>query len=104
MAGVKGNKNAVGNSGGKSLHDREIAAKVRNLALEKIAGLLEMPVVKMSTDDYELYKQVLIRLAGTVLPRLTEVSGEDGKPLIIQIAGETAKKYGINSSTGTDNK
>ena len=35
----------------------------------------------MNHDDYELYKQILLKLAGTVLPRLNEVSGPDGKPI-----------------------
>ena len=69
--------------GGKSLQDRELAASVRNLALSKIKSLLEMPEVKMKQDDYELYKAVLIKLAGTVLPRLNEHTGEDGEPIQI---------------------
>ncbi len=40
-----------------------------------------MPTVKMNADDYELYKAVLIKLSGSVLPRLNEVSGEDGEPI-----------------------
>ena len=84
MPAPVGNKNAEGNSGGTgapSAIDRELSKKVRNLTLEKIYELLSMPVVKMKTDDYELYKAVLVKLAGSVLPRLSEVSGEDGGPV-----------------------
>jgi hypothetical protein len=51
MAGTKGNKNAVGNTGGKSLQDRELAARVRSLALREIESAL-----KNKADDVELYK------------------------------------------------
>lgn len=78
--------------GGKTFQDRMIAAEVRKLALGKIKALLEMPEVKMKTDDYELYKAVLIRLAGTVLPRLNEHTGEDGGDIVITIAKEIADK------------
>ena len=81
MAAPEGNQNGLGNSGGKSLQDRKLAAQVRSLTLTKIKDLLEMPAVKMNADDYELYKAILIKLSGSVLPRLTEVSGEDGEPI-----------------------
>ena len=77
MAAPGGNKNAAGNSGGKSLQDHQLEAKVRNLTLEKIATLLEMPVVQVKRDNYDLYKQVLVKRAGGVLHRLNEVTGED---------------------------
>lgn len=96
MAAPAGNQNAVGNSGGKSLNDRKLAAKVRNLTLQRIADLLETPVVKMSHDDYEFYKAVVVKLAGSVLPKLAEVTGEDGSPVVIQIAKEIADKNQIN--------
>ncbi len=87
MAAPVGNQNGIGNSGGKSLQDRKLAAQVRSLALGKIIDLLEMPTVKMSADDYDLYKAVLIKLAGTVLPKLNEVTGEDGEPIKHSITG-----------------
>ena len=87
MAAPKGNNNAVGNTGGKSLQDRVLASEVRHLALEKIKALFEMPEVKMKNDDYELYKAVLIKLAGSVLPRLNEHSGPDGGEIPLPILG-----------------
>ncbi|MBU1075819.1 MAG: hypothetical protein KKH98_00910 [Spirochaetes bacterium] len=89
MAGIKGqnvgNHNAIGNSGGKSLNDRKLAARVRTLALGKIEDILNQPIVKMKADDYELYKAILVKLAGTVLPKINEVTGEDGEALVIKI-------------------
>lgn len=81
MAAPLENTNAIGNSGGKSLNDRKLAAKVRTLALNEIEKILSQPVVKMKQDDYDLYKSILIKLAGTVLPKLNEHSGPDGEPL-----------------------
>lgn len=90
MAAPLGSQNALGNTGGKSLNDRKLAARVRSLSLIKIAEILERPVVKMDADDYKLYKDILVKLAGTVLPRLQEHTGEDGGELIINIVRNNA--------------
>jgi hypothetical protein len=84
MAAAKGNQNSVGNSGGKSLNDRKLAAKVRTLALGEIQKVLSNP-----SDDKDLYKAVLIKLAGTVLPRINQHSGledDDGveQPILVK--------------------
>lgn len=77
MGALKGNQNSVGNSGGKKLNDRKLAAQVRTLTLKKIKEILEN-----SIDDIDLYKAVLLKLAGTVLPRLQEHTGEDGAGIV----------------------
>lgn len=71
MAGVKG-------TGGKSFQDRELAARVRTLALGEIEKVLKNPKNK-------LYGPVLIKLAGSVLPRLNEHTGADGAELPVPI-------------------
>jgi hypothetical protein len=71
MAAPKNNKNGLGNSGGKSLQDRELAAAVRGLALTEIKNILELKTMT------PLKQQVILKLAGTVLPRLNERSGPD---------------------------
>jgi hypothetical protein len=81
--------------GGKSLQDRELAARVRTLALSKIEEILSMPIVKMKSDDYALYKEILVKLSGSVLPRLNEVTGEGGNPIeasIIMLPQRNADK------------
>jgi len=100
MSAPLNNKNAVGNPGGGSpkLFDRKLAAEVRTLTLKKIKAILEMPEVKMKADDYELYKAVLIKLAGTVLPRLNEHTGEDGGAILINGNTIEVKKYNGDSS------
>jgi hypothetical protein len=64
--------------GGKSFQDRELAARVRTLSLTEIEHVLK-------NRKHKLYGPVLIKLAGSVLPRLNEHTGEDGGP--IQITG-----------------
>jgi len=84
MSAPTNNQNAKGNKGGKgnpTVQDREASKRVRSLTLEKIEEILSQPIVKMKHDDYDLYKAILIKLAGSVLPRLSEVSGEDGGPI-----------------------
>lgn len=75
MAGTPGNKNAVGNSGGKSLQDRELASRVRSMNLRQIEAVLQG---KLFEKDIAFHKALLLKLAGSVLPRLNEHSGENG--------------------------
>ena len=82
----EGNTNAVGNSGGKSLQDRKLAAKVRCFALKECYGAL-----KNKEEDPVLYKAVLLKLAGTLLPRLNEHTGADGEQLIPIYGGKSHK-------------
>lgn len=71
MAGTKG-------SGGKSFQDRELAAEVRTLTLNEIKKALQ-------GEDLDFKKAVLLRLSGSILPRLNEVTGVDGGA--IEISG-----------------
>jgi hypothetical protein len=68
MAGVKG-------TGGKSFQDRELAARVRTLALTEIESILK----RKKMDRFK--EAVILKLAGTVLPRLNEHTGADGAEL-----------------------
>ncbi len=61
--------------------DRKLAAEVRRMTLQKIKALFLLPRVDMIDHDAQLHDKILERLAGTVLPRLTEVTGEDGEPI-----------------------
>lgn len=82
--------------GGKSFQDRELAAKVRTLALNQ---LLEVLNGNRFEEDKEFHKAVLLKLAGTVLPRLNEHTGADGQDLVLMISGETAERYGRTGTT-----
>lgn len=65
--------------GGKNFQDRELAAKVRTLALNELKEILEDKNYQIYSKD--LHNQVILKLAGTVLPRLNEVTGKDGEDL-----------------------
>ena len=85
--------------------DRRLAAEVRRLTLNKIKKLFELET--LTASEKELHDSVLLRLAGTVLPRLNEVTGENGIPLIVQVAQSIADKNeinAINESTGSNSQ
>ena len=71
---MAGNKN----SGGKPLVSRNLIADVRKLTLQEIKKAL-------TGKDLDFKKQVILRLAGSVLPRQLEHTGEDGGPVNINI-------------------
>lgn len=100
MAAPEGNRNALNNRGGKSVNDRLLAAEVRKMTLNKIKTLFLMPRVDMSASEASLHDALLIKLAGSVLPRLNEVTGEDGSPLVVQMSQAIADKNGIELTTG----
>jgi hypothetical protein len=60
---------------------RQLAAEVRGLALTKVKAILSMDEDKMSRQERQIFEAVLLRLTPTLLPRLNEHTGEDGKDL-----------------------
>lgn len=65
--------------GGKSFQDRELAAKVRTKGLNDVLAVLEG---KASVQKWsELKKQLVLRLAPGLLPKLNEHTGKDGEKL-----------------------
>lgn len=82
------------NSKGVSFNDRELASKVRTLALEQVYKILK------EGDKNYLYEPLLTRLAPNLLPRLNVLAGdEDGGPLHVEISEVIAKKNASQSST-----
>lgn len=68
--------------GGKSFQDRELSAQIRREGLQNLGLVLtDDPKVK-KWSEYK--RQMLLKLAPTLLPRLNEVTGADGESLIIQ--------------------
>ena len=61
---------------GKSFNDRELAGEVRTLTLNEIKKAL-------TGIDEDFKKQVIIKLAGSILPRLNELTGENGGAILI---------------------
>lgn len=69
------------------MQDRELAARVRKLALEEVEKALK------NKKNKRLFEAVLLRVAATVLPRLNEHTGEDGDPIMVKLM-----QYGGNTS------
>lgn len=67
----------TGGQKGKSFNDRELAGEVRTLTLNEIKKAL-------TGNDEVFKKQVILKLAGTVLPRLNELTGENGGAIVIE--------------------
>jgi len=65
--------------GGKSMQDRELATRVRTLTLNEIEKILK----QKKLDEFK--KAVILRLAGSILPRLNEHAGPDGEPVQVLV-------------------
>lgn len=80
-------------------NDRELGARVRRLTLKQIEKIL------LGTDE-AYKKEVIMKLAPSILPRINEHSGEGGEPMkiTIEVAGSIANKNGLTSSTGSSSK
>lgn len=75
--------------GGRTLNDRVLAADVRTLSLGMIKKYLE-------GEDEDFKKQLILKLAGTALPRIQEITGQDGGAINVNLI-----KYG-ESPTATE--
>lgn len=65
---------------GKLFSERELAGEVRNLGLKKLKTILGD-----NYEDKEFQKQIMLRLAPSLLPRLNEHSGEGGGPVAVTV-------------------
>lgn len=66
------------NSKGASFNDRKLAGEVREMGLKHLKRVLA-PNFK----DKEFQKAVILKISSSLLPRLNEITGQDGNPLII---------------------
>lgn len=83
--------------GGKTLNDRMLAADVRTLTLKKIKPILEATYdPKKEKDELRFQRELILKLASTVLPRINEHSGNNGDPIVVELV-----KYG-NSNKDED--
>lgn len=73
--------------GGKSFQDRKLAAEVRRQALSNIKLVLkdDKKSVGKVAKWSEYKREIVLKLAGTVLPRLNEHSGEGGGPIVSEV-------------------
>jgi hypothetical protein len=58
-----------------------LAANVRSISLKAIQDALE----DLSPENKEFRRALLIKLAGSVLPRLNEHTGSDGEPIKVNV-------------------
>jgi hypothetical protein len=74
-------------------NDRKLGAEVRRMTLNKIKDILGDDEHKKYDEKFQ--REVLLKLATNALPRLNENTGEDGGPIIIQVAQEILQKNDI---------
>ena len=60
--------------------DRELSAKVRRVSLKKILKLLESK--DLNKEQTQFHNALLLKMAGSLLPRLNEVTGAEGRELV----------------------
>lgn len=75
--------------GGKTLQDRELAAKVRTKGLNELMLILNDDEKTEKWSD--LKKATMQRLAPTLLPRINENTGPNGGPMEVTITGVDIK-------------
>lgn len=86
MTGDNGNRE---NGKGPILSDRRLAGEVRNLILAEIERIFTKK--DLTPKEATLKENLLLRMSGFVMPRLNEITGEDGGDIKINIIN-----YGSN--------
>lgn len=66
-------------------NDRAKGAKARNLILDEVIRIFEIPIETITDEEKTLKKDLFLRMAPNTLPRLTEVTGEDGEAVQISV-------------------
>jgi len=78
--------------------NRSLSSTLRNLTLKKGIAVLEDEEHKKYSK--ELYNAVLLKLMGNVLPRINEVTGEDGGVLQVIIKRDGSQDNTIIQPAG----
>lgn len=68
---------------GTPKNDRILAADVRKLSLNLISKYLK----DESPENDKFRKDLILKLATNVLPRITQLEGEEGSPIKVAITG-----------------
>ena len=72
--------------------------RVKDHILNQYLGFVDSKM-PLSETEQTLYRELTLIFAKNVLPRTQEVTGEDGQPLIIQVAKSIADKNDTNQSS-----
>jgi len=75
---------------GVSHNDRVLASDIRKLTLKKIEKILLDDKYEKHSKSFQ--EQLILKLAGTVLPRLQEHTGDDGGAINAVITWEQPKQ------------
>lgn len=68
--------------GGKCFYDREKAGELRTSLLEDCIKVINNEPEVEEWSDFK--KQLILKMSTNLLPRLQEVSGESGQPLVVK--------------------
>ncbi len=79
-------------------YNRDVARRVKNLVLKKAEEVL------LEGESHPLYKETYYTALKNSIPRTAEIVGEDGGPVVIQLSGAIAKRYGIDASTESNSE
>ncbi len=77
---------------------RDKARRVKRLALDRAIEVLENP----SKYSKEIYDQTYLIALKNAVPRSTEITGEDGGALSLEISEVIARKNNINTDNATN--
>lgn len=95
-------------AGKKKVSDRALSQGVRRMTLKRIFNLLcfngKKTLAELSPPEFDLYSKILVKLAGSVLPRIQEITGEEGQALTIHISREIAEKNRIDGQQEEEEK
>lgn len=80
------------NAGALQFNDRQLAGEVRSMTLQECKKHLQAKKGKY-------YSMVLNNLSRNVLPRLSELTGDEGRAIIVELSEVIAKKNALTSST-----
>lgn len=77
---------------------RNKTRRLKDLAMTQAIDILE------NKDKYspQLWEATFLKVIGNAVPRSTEITGEDGGAMIIEISKEIAEKNAINSIAGSN--
>lgn len=78
--------------GGKTKSQRTLSADVRSLTLRKIKSVLEAEYTDEDKEDKKFQKDLILKLATGILPRLNEHTGEGGGDIKVSLINYTDKK------------
>lgn len=85
------NKNAEGHKA-TSLFNRRKASSLRNKVVDIAFEILNRPRVEMSNQDFELWKETYLKVLPCAIPKLREITGDEGNPIEFALSANDKAK------------